>query len=68
MLAGWEELDAAQIAEVMGGARGAVRVRLHRARARFGKELEREDVKRPGPYGHQTERWAMARPGIEESL
>jgi RNA polymerase sigma-70 factor (ECF subfamily) len=68
LLAGWEELDPAQIAEVTGGTRGAVRVRLHRARARFDKELEREDVKRPGRYGHQTGRWAMARPGTEETL
>jgi RNA polymerase sigma factor (sigma-70 family) len=68
LLAGWEELDAAQIAEVTGGTRAAVRVRLHRARARFATELEREDVKRPGRSGHRTARWAMARPGTEESL
>jgi RNA polymerase sigma factor (sigma-70 family) len=68
LLTGWEELDAAQIAEVIGVTRGSVRVRLHRARARFSKELEREDVKRPARHGHQTGRWAMARPGTEESL
>lgn len=68
LLAGWEELDANQIAEVLGTTRGAVRVRLHRARARFGRELDAEGVKRPGGAGHVQTRWASARPGIEESL
>jgi RNA polymerase sigma-70 factor (ECF subfamily) len=68
LLAGWEELDAGQIAEVLGTTRGAARVRLHRARARFGRELDAEGVKRPGRAGHVQTRWATARPGIEESL
>lgn len=68
LLTGWEELDAGQIAEVLGATRGAVRVRLHRARTRFARELDREGVKRPGDFGHVQTRWATARPGIEESL
>lgn len=68
LLAGWEELDAGQIAQVLGTTRGAARVRLHRARARFARELASEGVQRPGRTGHVQSRWATARPGIEESL
>lgn len=68
LLAGREQLDAAQIAEVLGTTRGAVRVRLHRARARFARELDVEGVQRPQAPGHLQSRWATARPGLEESL
>ncbi|GAA4986221.1 RNA polymerase sigma-70 factor (ECF subfamily) [Nonomuraea thailandensis] len=40
-LAIWEELDTGQIAQVLGCSRNAVRIRLHRARQRFVKALER---------------------------
>ncbi|MEV6861953.1 RNA polymerase sigma factor [Streptosporangium subroseum] len=40
-LAVWEELDPGQIAEVLGCSRNAARIRLHRARKRFAKALER---------------------------
>jgi DNA-directed RNA polymerase specialized sigma24 family protein len=40
-LATWEELDNGQIATVLGVSRNAVRIRLHRARRRFAKELQR---------------------------
>ncbi len=40
-LAGWEQLDAGEIAVVLGCARGTARVRLHRARARFARALRK---------------------------
>jgi RNA polymerase sigma-70 factor (ECF subfamily) len=39
LLAGWEELEPAQIATVLGISAVAVRSRLHRARRRLRKEL-----------------------------
>jgi DNA-directed RNA polymerase specialized sigma24 family protein len=47
-LAGWEGLDAGQIAATFGCSRNAARIRLHRARRRFAAELAREQV-RPLP-------------------
>lgn len=41
LLAAWEQLDAAQIAGVMGLRPGTVRTRLHRARTRLRQHLER---------------------------
>jgi RNA polymerase sigma factor (sigma-70 family) len=38
-LAAWEELDAGEIAVVLGCSRNAARVRLHRARRRLAREL-----------------------------
>jgi RNA polymerase sigma factor (sigma-70 family) len=38
-LAAWEALDYGQIAVVLGCSRNAVRIRLHRARARLAAEL-----------------------------
>jgi RNA polymerase sigma factor (sigma-70 family) len=38
-LAGWEGLDAGQIAVVLGCSRNAARIRLHRARRRFAEVL-----------------------------
>jgi RNA polymerase sigma factor (sigma-70 family) len=38
-LVGWEGLNAGQIAAVLGCSRNAVRIRLHRARRRFAREL-----------------------------
>jgi RNA polymerase sigma-70 factor (ECF subfamily) len=40
-LAGWEELDAGQIATVVGCSRNAARIRLHRARRRLAAEIGR---------------------------
>ena len=48
-LAGWEGLDAGQIAATLGCSRNAVRIRLHRARRRIAAELARDpDPSRPG--------------------
>lgn len=43
-LAGWEGLDNAEIAKVLGCSRMAVRQRLHRARKRLAVELAAADV------------------------
>lgn len=39
-LAAWEGLDAGEIALVLGCSRNAARIRLHRARRRFARELD----------------------------
>jgi RNA polymerase sigma-70 factor (ECF subfamily) len=44
MLVAWEELDAGEIARVYDCSRNAVRIRLHRARRSFARELTRLDV------------------------
>ncbi|HVM00876.1 MAG TPA: sigma-70 family RNA polymerase sigma factor [Egibacteraceae bacterium] len=43
-LVGVEQLDRDQVAEVLGGSRANVRVRLHRARRRFAKELKKVGI------------------------
>jgi RNA polymerase sigma-70 factor (ECF subfamily) len=43
-LVAWEGLDAGEIAEVYGCSRNAARIRLHRARHRFARELARLGV------------------------
>lgn len=42
-LEGWENLDARQIATVLGTSQNAVRIRLHRARRRLARELDATD-------------------------
>ena len=49
-LAGWEELDAGQIAAVVGCSRNAARIRLHRARRRLAAEVG-QVVADTGPAG-----------------
>lgn len=75
-LLAWEELAREEIAVAMGLSRGAVRVRLHRARTRLRQamqDLDRETdeaaVKRISRTGHDSGRWALARrdPGEETS-
>jgi RNA polymerase sigma factor (sigma-70 family) len=39
-LVAWEELDAGEVATVLGCSRNAARIRLHRARRRLARELE----------------------------
>lgn len=43
-LEGWEGLDPAQIASVLGCSRNAARIRLHRARRRLAAQLERPEA------------------------
>jgi RNA polymerase sigma factor (sigma-70 family) len=44
-LAAWEGLDPGEIATVLGCSRNAARIRLHRARRRFARELERGEAR-----------------------
>jgi RNA polymerase sigma-70 factor, ECF subfamily len=43
LLAAWEELDAGQIARVLGISAGAARSRLHRARRRLRRQLATDE-------------------------
>jgi RNA polymerase sigma-70 factor (ECF subfamily) len=72
-LLAWEELAREEIAVAMGLTRAAVRVRLHRARARLREamrdieqEMEVVAVQRITVSGHEPHRWATARRGTEE--
>jgi len=47
-LVAWEDLSHRQVGQVLGCTEAAVAVRLHRARARLGKELAKEHT----PAGH----------------
>ena len=60
LLVGWEELEPAQIALVLGLTPEAVRSRLHRARARLREALEAEAA-----AGHAQRPTAAARPAAE---
>ncbi len=48
-LAEWERLDDAAAARVLGCSTGAFRVRLHRARRRFARALDRQEAPGDGP-------------------
>lgn len=72
-LLAWEELAREEIAVAMGLSRATVRVRLHRARARLREamrcielEMDSAAVQRITTPGHDSPRWATARPGAEE--
>jgi RNA polymerase sigma-70 factor, ECF subfamily len=56
-LVAWEGLDAGEIAQVCGCSRNAARIRLHRARRRFARELARlgGSVKHNPVAGHVSE-------------
>ncbi len=72
-LIGWEGLDHAQAAAVLGCSRATLRVRLHRARRRFARELGDRGVPNPGggspqrsaAAGHVFTGWAIADPDEE---
>lgn len=49
LLAGWEELEPAQIATVLGIRAVTARSRLHRARRRLRAELDAEDARANAP-------------------
>lgn len=66
-LVGWEGLDRDEIATILGCSRATVRVRLHRARRRFERELNKAGLKRMANDGHGPDRWATAHPGSEEA-
>jgi RNA polymerase sigma factor (sigma-70 family) len=54
-LVAWEELDSGQIAAVLGCSPNAARIRLHRARRCFARELDRVGIrpKHPVAGGHE---------------
>ncbi|GII77390.1 DNA-directed RNA polymerase sigma-70 factor [Sphaerisporangium rufum] len=52
-LRSWEGLETAEIATVLGCSRGAVRLRLHRARKRLARELAVADLD-VGRYGERA--------------
>jgi RNA polymerase sigma factor (sigma-70 family) len=56
-LVAWEGLDAAEIAQVCGCSPNAARIRLHRARRRFARELARVggSLKQNPVGGHVSE-------------
>ena len=51
-LSAWEGLDPGQIAIVLDCSRNAVRVRLHRARKRFARELADRHAQPPDRHAH----------------
>lgn len=65
-LVGWDDLDRDEIAVILGCPRATVRLRLHRARKRFEQALNKHGVKRFAASGHESTRWANARPGSED--
>lgn len=68
LLVGWEGLDAAELAEVLGCTRPTARVRLHRARRRFAAQLDTEGIRLPHSTGQQANEWASTRHDAEEAL
>jgi RNA polymerase sigma-70 factor, ECF subfamily len=56
-LVAWEGLDAGEIAQVLGCSRNAARIRVHRARRKFARELARlgGSVKHNPVAGHVSE-------------
>ena len=59
-LVAWEELDPGEVAAVLGCSRNAARIRLHRARRRLARELQRTD--------HDTARWSLISIEAEQAL
>lgn len=66
-LVGWDGLRPAEIAVVLGWNAATVRLRLHRARRRFERELSAVGVQRSSGSGHESDRWATAHPDLEEA-
>ncbi len=66
ILAGWEQLDAGQIAEVLGCARANARLRLHRARKRFAAGLADQGLEPAEMSGLERSRRASVRRSSEE--
>jgi RNA polymerase sigma-70 factor (ECF subfamily) len=64
-LAAWEELDAGQIAVVLGCGRRAATMRLHRARRRLRAEIDRL---RPTPPAAATPPGQRTRPEAPEGV
>jgi RNA polymerase sigma factor (sigma-70 family) len=59
-LAAWEELDPGEIATVLGCSRNAARIRLHRARRRWTREVQDTEV--------DTTRWSLIHVETEQGM
>jgi RNA polymerase sigma-70 factor (ECF subfamily) len=59
-LVAWEELDPGEVATVLRCSRNAARIRLHRARRRLARELQRTDA--------DTTRWSLTSIEAEQAL
>lgn len=59
-LLAWEELDRDQIAAALGISKGTARVRIHRARQRLEKALEKSALKRSAPPGQVSDKAVTA--------
>jgi RNA polymerase sigma factor (sigma-70 family) len=66
-LVGWEGLCVQDLATALQTSRATVRVRLHRARRRFERELGEVGLQRRAAAGHEPGRWASAHPDLEEA-
>lgn len=66
-LVGWDGLSVQDLAIALETSRATVRVRLHRARRRFERELAQVGLQRRTAAGHDPGRWATARPDPEEA-
>ena len=69
MLAGWEGLDTAQLARVLGCSATAVRIRMHRARSRLATEMVALgiDTKHPAASGQSPPRSAAQERAAERA-
>lgn len=65
-LMAWDGLSRQDLPVVLGCTAATARVRLHRARARFARELE-TGPQRALPLGHERHRRAFALPDPEET-
>lgn len=66
-LVGWDGLDREEIAAMLRCSTATVRVRLHRARKRFARQLNATGLQRTVMPGHGSRRGAHALPDPEET-
>ncbi|HSO04781.1 MAG TPA: sigma-70 family RNA polymerase sigma factor, partial [Candidatus Limnocylindrales bacterium] len=59
----WEQLEPAEIAEVLGCSPGTARTRMHRARARLREALVQRGVSGPGVDGPGINGYGVDGPG-----
>lgn len=64
----WEQLEPAEIAEVLGCSPGTARTRMHRARSRLREALVRRGVSGPGVDGPGTQQPPDATASPDDTL
>jgi RNA polymerase sigma-70 factor (ECF subfamily) len=64
----WEQLEPAEIAEVLGCSPGTARTRMHRARSRLREALVRRGVSGPGVEGPGTQQPPDASASPDDTL